>query len=503
MNDTISLANFTYRYIRMRGVTRSNTASGYVINEFEVFGKYVNPCATPTNLSASSVGQNSATLNWTSVSGANSYNFQYKTSLVSSWVTGSTTSESANISALSCESGYTYQVQAVCATGSSDQASGTLTTNACTNVCGSLHTRYFNADIGSIGMAGSTCLQNDIYTLQGSGTGIGGNSDEFQYAFTNLNGDESISAEVLSQDASSPNNKVGLMFRDSVSNTSPFVMIATTSGNGIVFEYRSGSGAATTTITIPNLSAPYWLMLEKNGTEYTAYISPTGLVNSWVQVGSTVNLGFGNSPVYVGMAISSSNNSALSTATISGYTETPIVLPVNLISFIGNNVGNQYVDLKWVTSNEINSKYFNVQRSADGIQFQNFTQVNAADYSNTSEEYTAIDYHPNMGVNFYRLQEVDNTGNVSYSPIVLINFGANNGPQLFPNPAQSYFTVSSGQAPVKEIDLIDVAGKTILHKTNTNGSSAITLSTGNLAAGIYIVQIKTETKIYQQKLIKQ
>ena len=191
--NVVTIANLSYRYVRMQGITRNGTGSGYVINELEVYGQLTNLCSTPASLSTSSITQNSATLSWQAVPGATSYSVQYKTSILSSWVTRTTTTTSVNISALTCNTGYTYTVQATCASGTSAQATGTFTTSNCTATCGPLPTRYFSADIGDIGVAGSSCLNNGIYTLQGSGIDIGGNGDEFQYAFTNLSGDEHVS----------------------------------------------------------------------------------------------------------------------------------------------------------------------------------------------------------------------------------------------------------------------------------------------------------------------
>lgn len=72
-------------------------------------------CGTPGSLSASNVTQNSATLNWGSVSGASSYNLQWKLSSASTWtdVTG-LTSTSYNLSGLTAGSTYNFQVQANC-----------------------------------------------------------------------------------------------------------------------------------------------------------------------------------------------------------------------------------------------------------------------------------------------------------------------------------------------------------------------------------------------------
>ncbi len=493
--------NFRGRYVRMNG-TKRGTAYGYSIYEMKVLGQLANPCTTPTSLTANNISENAATLNWQSVSGAISYNIRYKTSLVSSWVTRTTPSTTMNISALSCNTGYTFQVQAVCASGESAWASGVFTTSVCSTTCG-LPTRYFSADIGDISVAGSSCLSNGIYTLKGSGTDIGGNSDQFQFAFANLNGDEEISAQVLSQDAVSPFNKIGLMMRDSASNTSRFAFIALTSGNGSVFEYRNTPGGATTTVNGPNLTAPYWLRIQKQGSQYSVYVSPSGGLNSWVQVGSTVTLGFGSSPVYVGMAITSANNAVLSTGTIGNYSESSVPLPVNLISFSGNNVDNDHVLLKWETSGEISSDYFDVERSNDGSTFENIVRVKAAGNSNINQYYSAQDEKPNNGINFYRLRQVDMDGKIYYSSIVGVNFGKDHvAPKISPNPANGFFTVISGAEPIKQITVFDASGKILKHISNDRNASSINIISDNLAAGIYVVKIATAKQVYEQKLIK-
>jgi F5/8 type C domain/Secretion system C-terminal sorting domain/Fibronectin type III domain len=501
--NVIILSSLTYQYIRMLGITRSSTSSGYVINEMEVYGQLTNLCPTPANLSAGSIAQNSATLSWESVTGASAYNIQYKTSLVSSWVTRTTTSTSLNIAALTCNTGYTYEVQAVCPVDSSAEAVSTLTTSACTAVCGPLPTRYFSADIGDIGVAGSSCLTNGIYTVQGSGIDIGTSNDEFQYAFTNLAGNEQVYAEVLTQDATSASNKAGLMFRDSVSNTSRFIFIGTTSTNGIVLEYRTNAGGPATVTMVPGINAPYWVELNKNGTQYTAYISATGLSGSWVQVGSPVDLSFGNSSVNLGMAVTSDNNTVLSTATFGSFTIVDGALPVTLLSFTASMVNDQYVVTKWATSGELDSKYFNVQKSADGLHFATFAQLNAAGNSSTVQYYSANDDHPVNGFNFYRLQIVDKDGAITYSPVIVLNFGNQTAPQLFPNPASSYFMVAAGVEAIREITITDVSGRVIRQILNTNAAATITINSENLSGGIYIIQIATASAIYQQKLIKQ
>ena len=82
-------------------------------------------CSTPTGLASSSVTSTSATVSWTAVSGAVSYNLQYKPSSSATWTTVSGISATSyNITGLTASTAYNYQVQAVCS-GSTTSAYST------------------------------------------------------------------------------------------------------------------------------------------------------------------------------------------------------------------------------------------------------------------------------------------------------------------------------------------------------------------------------------------
>lgn len=87
-------------------------------------------CGTPGGLSATSVGQTSATLNWGSVSGATSYNLQWKASSSSTWTTVSGLGgTSYNLTGLTAGTSYDFRAQAVCSSGAgSYSAAASFTT---------------------------------------------------------------------------------------------------------------------------------------------------------------------------------------------------------------------------------------------------------------------------------------------------------------------------------------------------------------------------------------
>lgn len=94
-------------------------------------------CAMATGLSSSSVTTSSATISWTAVSGAASYNVQFRAVGGSTWTSGNVTSTSASLTGLSAATNYEWQVQTVCASGSSAFSSSatftTLSASACTD----------------------------------------------------------------------------------------------------------------------------------------------------------------------------------------------------------------------------------------------------------------------------------------------------------------------------------------------------------------------------------
>jgi hypothetical protein len=114
--------------------TCSSLSSNYSPSTiFSSTGCVAQNCDAPTSLSASNISASSATLNWTTVSGAASYNARIRPFGTSTWSTGSVTGNSINFTGLSSCTGYEFQVQAVCSSGltSSYTASANLITPGC------------------------------------------------------------------------------------------------------------------------------------------------------------------------------------------------------------------------------------------------------------------------------------------------------------------------------------------------------------------------------------
>ena len=95
-------------------------------------------CSTTSGLTSSGITTTSATVSWTAVSGANSYDVDYKTHASATWTNAATatTATSVNLSGLSASTLYDWRVRTNCTSGSSAYTQAQFTTLAAPG-CGS------------------------------------------------------------------------------------------------------------------------------------------------------------------------------------------------------------------------------------------------------------------------------------------------------------------------------------------------------------------------------
>ncbi len=185
-------------------------------------------------------------------------------------------------------------------------------------------------------------------------------------------------------------------------------------------------------------------------------------------------------------------------------------LPVKLSAFTGKLINGNGV-LNWSTAGELNSSYFGIERSTDGMQFNSIGTVRAAGNASFTNNYTYTDYNvvklgaPNL---YYRLKPVDKDGKFTYSNTVLLHPYLDFTASVSPVPVADRLTVSITSAKTQTVQLIvtDVNGKVLLtgKKAIGIGSTTLQYNTGGWAAGIYLVQLTQADGTKQTiKIVKQ
>ncbi len=191
---------------------------------------------------------------------------------------------------------------------------------------------------------------------------------------------------------------------------------------------------------------------------------------------------------------------AIATLTAESYTDlvlysdtvTVTNLPVSLLSFTATKEGNKSL-LQWTTANEVNSSYFEAERSSDGVSFTGIGHVDAAGNSGSAKNYSLVDAKPVNGMNYYRLKVVDKDGEFSYSQIRTINEGMSFGVSIYPNPVKNSLNLnfSSDKAMTVQVVVVDNGGKVVATQQMEIASGASTqgINVGGLSGGTYYVRL--------------
>jgi hypothetical protein len=176
-----------------------------------------------------------------------------------------------------------------------------------------------------------------------------------------------------------------------------------------------------------------------------------------------------------------------------------VILPVHLTKFTAKAAGAE-VKLNWSTASEINSRKFEIERSANGIDFKYIGEVAAYRNSTVARDYYFTDKQPNTGTNFYRLKQIDNDGKSYYSPVRVVDLSLNDkGLTVFPNPASSYLYIKGlDQTTAFTYTIYSTSGVKVA-KGNLSGAK---INLPKLSDASYIIQIfENDRKIFTQSFV--
>lgn len=174
-----------------------------------------------------------------------------------------------------------------------------------------------------------------------------------------------------------------------------------------------------------------------------------------------------------------------------GYANAIQILPVKLTSFAAANDGKG-ARLSWTSATETNLSHYDLERSttANG-KFEKVISINAKGNTTSATNYGFTDNTIVSSEYFYRLKMVDKDGLYEYSKVASVK-------NLVPSKYKVYPTlVSKGEnitvamdnsgAVKADIQLTNLQGQVVKTITTTNAN--ITIATGNLTTGVYVLKL--------------
>jgi hypothetical protein len=215
-------------------------------------------------------------------------------------------------------------------------------------------------------------------------------------------------------------------------------------------------------------------------------------------------------------------------------------LPVTLTSFTAK-LAEGKVMLNWATATEVNNYGFEIERSLvighqslANWEKVGFVQGNGNSYS--QKQYSFTDENPPAGNLQYRLKQIDTDGGFEYyGTIAEVNYCLTDIKEIklptefsleqnYPNPFNPVTTIKytvpaplsllrrgAGGEVVNQAEnepvtlkVYDILGKevaTLVNEAKAPGYYEAKFNAGNLAAGVYIYQLRTNNFISSKKLL--
>ncbi len=159
--------------------------------------------------------------------------------------------------------------------------------------------------------------------------------------------------------------------------------------------------------------------------------------------------------------------------------------------------------LSWQTHSEVNNEGFEIERSADGINFDSLVFVKSHSIGGAGANYGYTDISPLQGKNFYRLKQVNFDGSFTYSPIKLVNFSNSASISIYPNPVSDILNITASHTFVNASLNIWNANGQLIKQTVLNGSTTANVPVNTLSPGIYSAEIKEIDSDTKLSFIKQ
>lgn len=180
------------------------------------------------------------------------------------------------------------------------------------------------------------------------------------------------------------------------------------------------------------------------------------------------------------------------------------VLPVELTTFRAVRT-DEGARLNWSTATEQDNEKFIVERSHDGIQFEPVGEVAGRGTTTSEQSYIFLDEHPLIGTNFYRLKQIDFSGNFTYSDVVAVKMDNQSSVAVYPTPFSNSLSLTLPDDLDSEETLLTIYSLhgQLVHQQMLQGLGSQQLELTSLYPGRFVLCLTNGTKTQRLNIFKQ
>jgi hypothetical protein len=165
------------------------------------------------------------------------------------------------------------------------------------------------------------------------------------------------------------------------------------------------------------------------------------------------------------------------------------VLPISLIAFKAE-AADDNVELIWRTATEENNDYFTIERSSNGLDFQEIATIAGAGASVDAKEYIHMDKNPLQGVSYYRLKQTDYDGtNETFKVVAVEVYNTAELIKISQNFNRNELSVFNNLDEENTAYVYDMLGRGGSVGSLKIGENRIDLDQLNGLGGIYVINV--------------
>ena len=165
---------------------------------------------------------------------------------------------------------------------------------------------------------------------------------------------------------------------------------------------------------------------------------------------------------------------------------------------------NDDVLLDWDSNCEKGFAHFNVQRSFNGKDFEDIGQVMGKTVIG-NQTYDFRDKNPAIGMNWYRLQAIDQVGSSSYTQVIEIEFQGEEKliASISPNPVPfgKDFELNTTEQGDFDWTIISLGDAREMKNGKESSVSSFSVSVEGLAVGPYLIIIRKKNKVQSLRFV--
>ncbi len=185
------------------------------------------------------------------------------------------------------------------------------------------------------------------------------------------------------------------------------------------------------------------------------------------------------------------------------------ILPLTLADFRGSFTDQKDVDLSWVTMMESGVDYYEIQRSGDGMNFQDIDSVESKVTISTNDyqlQYKYTDTHPLAGTSYYRIKVIGKNGAINQTPVVQLKNSIDEGTRIYPTLIQNNTVFIESDKALREVkmEFYDLSGKKISEtdlESLTGRQNVPVSKSGVLPTGTYVARLTANGQNIKTQLV--